>query len=167
MPGRHLAGATVHRLQWRPPPGMVCAMTDTNAALPTIPPRFDITRPQIAAVVTEFYALVRQHPGLGPVFAAHVTDWPIHEEKIIRFWANAILFERAYDGNPQRVHVQAGDVRAAQFDTWLALFDGVLHRQLDAETAAAWSALAHRIGRGLRMGVADRETGPSGIPRLI
>ena len=85
----------------------------------------------------------------------------------MRFWANAILFERAYDGNPQRVHVQAGDVRAGQFEVWLALFDGVLRRQLPPDTAAAWSALAHRIGRGLRMGVADRDIAPGGPPRLV
>lgn len=132
-----------------------------------LPPRFDVSRTQIAAVVAEFYDLVRHHPGLGPVFTAHVNDWPAHEEKIVRFWANAILFERHYDGNPQQVHVQAGDVRAGQFDIWLALFDGVLHRQLEPETAAAWSALAHRIGRSLRMGVADRDIGPDGIPKLV
>jgi hemoglobin len=118
-------------------------------------------------VVAEFYDLIRRHPGLGPVFAAHVTDWPAHEAKIARFWANAILHERSYDGNPQRVHVEAGDVRAGQFEIWLALFDGVLHRQLPSDTATAWSALAHRIGRGLRMGVADRDIGPGGIPRLV
>lgn len=131
-----------------------------------LPPRFHVTRPQIERVVEEFYDLIRRHPGLGPVFAAHVADWPAHEEKITRFWANAILYERSYDGNPQRVHVAAGDVRAGQFEVWLALFDGVLHRQLPPDTAAAWSALAHRIGRGLRMGVADRDIGPGGIPRL-
>jgi hemoglobin len=132
-----------------------------------LPPRFTISRPQIESVVAEFYDLIRRHPGLGPVFAAHVTDWPAHEEKIVRFWANAILFERAYDGNPQRVHAAAGDVRAGQFEVWLALFDGVLHRQLPPDTAAAWSALAHRIGRGLRMGVIDRDTLPGGIPKLV
>ena len=145
---------------------MLGLMSAPAANSPALPPRFQITRPQIAAVVAEFYALIRAHPGLGPVFAAHVTDWPAHEEKILRFWANAILFERAYDGNPQQVHVQAGNVRAAHFDVGLALFDGVLHRQLPPDTAAAWSALAHRIGRGLRMGITDRETGPAGIPRL-
>ena len=132
-----------------------------------LPPRFTISRPQIESVVAEFYDLIRHHPGLGPVFAAHVTDWPAHEEKIVRFWANAILFERAYDGNPQRVHAAAGDVRAGQFEVWLALFDGVLRRQLPPDTSAAWSALAHRIGRGLRMGVIDRDNLPGGIPKLV
>lgn len=124
-----------------------------------IPPRFPITAEQIDATLTEFYACVREHPGLGPVFARHVTNWPAHEEKIARFWRNAILFERSYDGNPMLVHMAAGDIRSPMFDVWLGLFDSVLKRTLPPETAEAWSALAHRIGRGLRMGVADRDTG--------
>ena len=120
-----------------------------------IPPRFDITPDQIDRVVATFYAAVRQHPGLGPVFAAHVTDWPAHEEKIARFWRNAILHERSYDGNPMAVHRAAGNVRPPMFEVWLGLFDSVLRRELPAETAAQWSALAHRIGAGLRYGLLD------------
>ena len=125
-----------------------------------LPPRFPVTDAQIDAVVAEFYACIRSHPGLGPVFAAHVTDWPAHEAKIARFWRNAILFERSYDGNPLAVHRAAGDVRPGMFEVWLGLFDSVLRRDLPAETAAAWSELAHRIGRGLRFGMEDRPAGP-------
>lgn len=121
------------------------------------PPRFDVSAAQIEAVVAEFYAVVRDHPGLGPVFAAHVTDWPAHEAKIVRFWRNAIRFERCYDGNPMVVHRAAGTVRGPMFDVWLGLFDSVLRRQLPPDTAAAWSMLAQRIGRGLRMGIEDRD----------
>lgn len=131
-----------------------------------IPPRFAITPDQIDATLAEFYACVREHPGLGPVFHRHVRDWPAHEAKIARFWRNAILFERSYDGNPMAVHMAAGDVRAPMFDVWLGLFDSVLHRQLPADTAAAWSALAHRIGRGLRMGVEDARAPQAGPPSL-
>ncbi|MCB6178966.1 group III truncated hemoglobin [Rhodobacter sp. Har01] len=126
-----------------------------------IPPRFDVSEDQIAAVVAEFYTCVRSHPGLGPVFAAHVADWPRHEEKITRFWKNAILFDRTYDGNPLAVHRAAGDVRIPMFDTWLGLFDSVLNRELPPQTAQAWSALAHRIGRGLVFGLGQSDGPPS------
>jgi hemoglobin len=116
--------------------------------------------------VAEFYACIRVHPGLGPVFAAHVTDWPAHEKKIASFWRNAILFEKGYNGNPLEVHLKAGNVRPGMFDTWLGLFDSVLRRMLAPETAAAWSALAHRIGRGLRYGVVESQSLPGGIPKL-
>lgn len=125
--------------------------------------RFPITNTQIAAVVADFYAAVRVHPVLGPVFAAHVTDWPAHEAKITAFWRNAILFERGYDGNPMVKHQQAGNVRPGMFEPWLGLFDSVLARQLPAEIAAAWSELAHRIGRGLRFGLIERSEGPPSL----
>lgn len=129
--------------------------------------RFPITPAQIDAVIAEFYAVVRSHPALGPVFAAHVTDWPAHEAKIAAFWRNAILMERGYDGNPMATHKAAGNVRPGMFDAWLGLFDSVLNRQLPPETAQAWSDLAHRIGRGLRYGLIDQEKSPSGVPILL
>ncbi len=128
--------------------------------------RFPISAAQIDAVVAGFYTAVRKHPKLGPVFASHVTDWPAHEEKIARFWRNAILFERGYDGNPMAVHKAAGNVRPGMFDDWLGLFDAVLVQELPPETAAQWSALAHRIGRGLRIGLVADQTLPSGVPNL-
>ena len=137
-----------------------------GTAMTALPPRFAITPEEIDRVVAEFYACIREHPGLGPVFAAHVTDWPAHEAKIARFWRNAILFERSYDGNPLEVHRRAGNVRPGMFDIWLGLFDAVLRRQLPPDTAAAWSALAHRIGRGLRYGVVPETALPGGVPKL-
>lgn len=131
-----------------------------------LPPRFDITRPEIERVVAAFYARIREHPGLGPVFAAHVTDWPAHEAKIACFWANTILHERSYDGSPMEAHIRAGNVKPGMFSTWLDLFDNVLRAELSPEQATAWSALAHRIGRSLRAGVVDRETLPGGVPKL-
>ncbi len=128
--------------------------------------RFDISRPEIEQVVARFYAGVRAHPVLGPVFAAHVTDWPAHEEKITRFWANAILMERGYDGSPMAAHLRAGNVRPGMFDPWLKLFDATLAAELRPEQAAAWSALAHRIGQSLRAGVVDKDMLPGGIPNL-
>ncbi len=132
----------------------------------TLPAKFDVSRPEIERVVTTFYAKVRAHPVLGPVFAAHVTDWPAHEAKIAGFWANAILHERSYGGNPLAVHRAAGNVHPGMFEPWLALFDGVLCEELSADQARAWSALAHRIGRSLRAGVVQRAQGPGGVPIL-
>lgn len=131
-----------------------------------IPPRFAVTPEEIDRVVADFYAAIRAHPTLGPVFAAHVTDWPAHEEKIARFWRNAILLERSYDGNPMQVHRDAGNVRPGMFGPWLDLFDQTLARTLAPETAAQWSALAHRIGQGLRYGVTEQTRNTDGVPLL-
>jgi hemoglobin len=129
------------------------------------PPRFDITPQQIDQVVTKFYTKVRQDAVLGPVFAAHVpsNSWPAHEEKIARFWRNAILHERSYDGNPMQKHMAARDIHGEHFPHWLSLFDETLTNELPQNTAIAFSTLAHRIARGLRMGVEDLRS-PEGAP---
>ncbi len=129
-----------------------------------MPPRFPITADDIDKVVARFYTAIRAHPGIGPIFATHVSDWPAHEAKIARFWRNAILFERGYDGNPMQVHLCAGNVKPAHFAPWLVLFDQVLSQELPDETAQAWSMLAHRIGRGLRFGLESYT--PGAIPNL-
>ena len=130
------------------------------------PAKFNVTRPEIERVVAAFYARVRDHAALGPVFAAHVTDWTAHEAKIASFWANAILYERVYDGNPLRVHRAAGNVRPGMFEPWLELFDAVLKEELRDDQAQAWSALAHLIGRSLRAGMAMPAKGAGGAPLL-
>lgn len=134
--------------------------------MPPPPPRFDITADQINTIVARFYARVRRDDVLGPIFAAHVTDWPLHEEKIARFWRSAILFEGSYDGNPMRAHVMAGNVEPAMFAHWLGLFDTILGEVLPAPSAAAFSALAHRIGAGQRMGLEDFQSRNNAVPIL-
>lgn len=126
--------------------------------------RFDVSEADIARVVDTFYTRVRVHPVLGPVFAVHVTDWTPHEAKITNFWANAILGTRSYSGNPMRVHMDAGNVMSGHFVTWLHLFDTVLQEELPDDIATQWSALAHRIGRGLSMGL--EQFGHGGPPKL-
>lgn len=124
----------------------------------SLPPRFPVTASQIERVIARFYAAIRNDPQLGPIFAAHVTDWPTHEAKIVRFWRNAILLERSYDGNPMQVHMKVGHLTPDHFAHWLGLFDVVLTAELPPDTAASWSALAHRIGRGLLFGVQTYST---------
>jgi len=119
----------------------------------SLPPRFPVTQAQIEKVVSRFYTDIRNDPQLGPIFQAHVTDWPTHESKITRFWRNAILFERCYDGNPMQVHMKVGNITTDHFDRWLKIFDVVLDAELPPDAARGWSTLAHRIGRGLRLGI--------------
>ncbi|MEP5762640.1 MAG: group III truncated hemoglobin [Litoreibacter sp.] len=125
-----------------------------------------MTRTQIERVVQQFYEKARSHPELGPIFHGHVSDWTEHEDKIAGFWSNAILHERSYSGNPMQVHIAAGNVRSEHFEVWLMLFDSVLAELLPPDVAMQWSALAHRIGRGLSSGLVMHASGPGGVPNL-
>ena len=129
--------------------------------------RFDITAAEIDRVTTAFYAKVRVHDTLGPVFAKHVEKWPNHEAKIAGFWRNAILLDRTYNGNPMQIHKAAGNVHAAHFPIWLDLFDQVLAENLTPDIAQSWSVLAHRIGRGLSMGLTPATKTSDAPPSLL
>ncbi|MEN8836583.1 MAG: group III truncated hemoglobin [Celeribacter marinus] len=139
-------------------------MTEPRSAMP---PKFEISHDDIDRVLRIFYGKVRHDEILGAVFGAHVNNWPHHEEKIGRFWRNAILHERVYDGAPQRVHMAAPEIKEGHFALWLGLFDATLTDELDADTAQKWSALAHRIGRAFRMGIAQRDQPKDAPPKLF
>jgi len=129
-------------------------------------PRIDVERNAIADVVATFYERVRQDASLGPIFAERVENWPEHEEKITRFWANALLFERSYSGNPMRAHMDAGNVQPAHFKGWLALFDEVLRSKIASPQREQWSALVHKIGRGLSFGLTEFSQKPGDPPKF-
>lgn len=144
---------------------------DTSARnKPILSPRLPITRPEIETVVKRFYARVRKDPVIGPIFLASLTDareiWDPHEEKIMDFWASAILHERSYDGNPMLAHSGISALRPEMFDVWLDLFADTLHQTLSEHPAAAWETMARRIGRGLRMGVENAQHDPAMPPKL-
>ena len=136
----------------------------------TLPPRIALTRGQIQNVVEQFYRDIRDHAVLGPVFNDIIsTDpqlWRTHEAKIADFWANAILHERSYSGNPMLVHSGISAIKPEMFAEWLALFDQTLSAELPNDLALQWSALAHRIGRGLRMGLELQRGDTSTVPDL-
>ena len=52
-----------------------------------------INENSIAALVRAFYARVRRHPALGPIFDAEITEqrWPKHLETLQRFWSSVML----------------------------------------------------------------------------
>ena len=135
-----------------------------------MPPRFAVTPEEIDAQVRAFYAEIRVHPVLGPIFNARIGKspeaWAAHEEKIARFWRNAILHERNYDGRPQQVHMATPSVMPEHFPIWLDLFEETARRVLPVEVAVPWVALARRIGEGMRMGIEQVRRPPGAVPVL-
>lgn len=129
--------------------------------------RFPITAEEISRVMKKFYARIRVHPVLGPVFngiiGADKGEWDAHEDKIGGFWRNALLREQSYSGSPMQVHLDTPQILDEHFPLWLELFEEVLTAELQPETAAAWGAMAHRIARGFRIRMAEHRA-PAGAP---
>ena len=120
-------------------------------------PKAGITPDDIALIVDAFYARVRRHPRLGPIFARHIghddADWDPHLVKIRNFWANVMLGARTYHGNPMQVHSEIREIEGTDFAIWLDLFEDTVRTHLPTPKAEAFNILARRIGRSLQMGL--------------
>lgn len=106
-------------------------------------------QPGIQNLLHHFYADVRQHALLGPVFARHIHDWPAHLKKIGTFWAQVTGGPSGYNGGMPARHLALG-IEAAHFGAWLQLWEFNCNAHLQPAEAEEMIALAHEIGRRLK-----------------
>ena len=107
----------------------------------------------VSDLVDAFYARVRGHETLGPIFAAKITgDWAPHLAKMKQFWASVAMSAGVYSGDPAEAHRRLEGVKPANFATWLALFAETLD-SLTANPAvkAHFMERADRIAYSLQL----------------
>lgn len=112
------------------------------------------TEAEVERLVHDFHARVRADDLLGPLFAAHVHDWPGHLAQLVDFWSALLRGTRRFRGQPVQRHLGLPGLDAALFDRWLLLFRtttaelGNPGLQREADTAAAQIAqtLLQRYG---------------------
>ncbi len=108
----------------------------------------------ISRLVDEFYARVRRHPQLGPVFDGAVTDWPDHLSRLKSFWASVALSTGTYNGRPMQAHLRIPSIEPAHFGAWLYLFEQTLRDLAPDERAVEYFMVrASRIGESLKLGL--------------
>lgn len=106
-------------------------------------------RPRLMHLLRHFYADVRQHREIAPIFAAHIRDWPAHLETIADFWSGATGGPARYAGPMPFKHVPLG-LEERHFEAWLGLWTRHCRAHLPAAEADEMIALAEGIGRRLR-----------------
>ena len=111
----------------------------------------------IRALIKPFYADIRQHAVLGPIFNTHIPDWPSHLEKIADFWALQTGGLSRYRGGFGAAHVSLG-IRQDHFQQWLGLWEFNNARQLQPREAAEMNALARQLARRLMAITQDRRS---------
>ena len=94
-----------------------------------------VTPEFVSRVVDAFYARIRSDNVLGPIFAAKVTDWDDHLERMKRFWRSILFSTGEYSGNPMRKHVVIPGLDRAHFVRWLELFYATLRGEGACEDA--------------------------------
>jgi hemoglobin len=115
----------------------------------------------ISTLVDTFYARVREHPQLGPVFNGAVEDWPEHLVKLKQFWESVALNAGVYSGRPMQAHMRVPAIEPAHFGQWLYLFEQTLRDIAPNEQAVEYFMVrAHRIGESLKLGLFFRPDQP-------
>jgi hemoglobin len=99
-------------------------------------------------LLRHFYADVRQHRTIGPIFSQHINDWPTHIAKIAEFWARATGGPSSYSGAMPAKHLELR-LASEHFQAWLDLWDYNCRRLLPHAEASEMSGLAHSIGARL------------------
>jgi len=114
----------------------------------------------ISDIVETFYARIREHDLLGPIFAAHIADWPRHLAKMKDFWASIAIEAGRFRGNPMLKHIAIGSLERGHFDQWLALFSATLDDVVAGKEARTFfRERAGRIADSLHMGIEVQRSG--------
>lgn len=110
-----------------------------------------VGRETIDTVSRQFYAQIRVHPRLAPIFAV-VHDWPQHEAHISHFWWTVLGGDAYLDNqyNVARKHLDIG-VTPALVDEWLALFEPIVRQHVAAPDADEWLRKARMIGQSIAL----------------
>jgi hemoglobin len=119
----------------------------------------------LRVLVHAFYARVREDVILGPIFAARITDWAPHLERMVAFWSSVALMTARYHGRPVPAHTPL-PIDASHFDRWLGLFRETARDICTPAGAAHVIARAERIARSLHIAVSEAQTAPGAIPGL-
>lgn len=101
-----------------------------------------LTIDDVKLLVDTFYDRIQADALLGPVFNEVIQDnWPVHLEKMYRFWQTVLLGEHTYFGSPFPPHAKL-PVTHQHFETWMALFTKTVDELFAGEKAdeAKWRA---------------------------
>ena len=112
-----------------------------------------IDEAMIDRLVRGFYARVRQDALIGPIFAARITDWEPHLQRMCAFWSGVVLMSGRYHGQPMRHHLPL-PIDSRHFDRWLALFEATARELCPPKAAAHFVERARRIAESLELGIA-------------
>jgi hemoglobin len=112
-----------------------------------------IDEAMIERLVRAFYARVRADETLGPIFAARITDWEPHLQRMCAFWSSVALMSGAYHGQPMQKHLPL-PIDASHFDRWLELFADTARKLCPPKAADCFIERAQKIAESLELGLA-------------
>ncbi len=117
----------------------------------------------ISDLVENFYGRIRADGLLGPIFAAHITDWTAHLNRMKQFWRSILHNSGEFTGSPMERHLALPGLDETHFTRWLDLFYATL-RAMEClpEATREVGTRARMIADSLLTGIATRQHGLAG-----
>jgi len=106
-------------------------------------------RSQLLELLTYFYADVRQHAEIAPIFATYVKNWPAHIEMIADFWSGVTGGPVRFYGAQPFKHLPR-ELEECHFQAWLGLWSCHCTARLAPAEAAEMIAAAETLAERLR-----------------
>jgi hemoglobin len=107
-----------------------------------------------------FYADVRQHRVIGPIFDKHVGNWPQHIATSAAFWTRITGGISCYAGNMPAKHLEL-ELKQEHFKVWLTLWEANCNTHLPPTEAKEMVHIVLVIARRLQTILANGESIPS------
>lgn len=101
-------------------------------------------------LLKHFYADVRQHAVIGPIFNEQIKDWNRHLELIGDFWTTVSGGTPSYSGQMPAKHMPLG-LKEEHFQAWLGLWEHNCRIYLTEDCALEMLTFARHIALRLRM----------------
>jgi hemoglobin len=121
----------------------------------------EISEDGIRRLVDRFYAKVRAHPELGPIFNRAIPgDWEPHLATMRDFWSSVMLTSGRYKGNPVATHLRLEGMEPRLFERWLELFAETSGELFTADVADMFHVKAARIAESLKLALFYRPDRP-------
>lgn len=121
-----------------------------------------LLRKDVSLLVRSFYAKVRVHPELGPIFNNIVVDWESHLERLTDFWEIVLLNTGPGAGkfNPVKAHKDVDQatgqqIHQALFGHWLELWFTTLDENFDGPNAGFAKEHARKMAHILFFRIMD------------
>jgi hemoglobin len=116
-----------------------------------------VTEANIEVLVHAFYARVRAHETLGPIFnPALAGRWDVHLTRMVDFWSSVLLASGRYSGSPLHAHLLVQGLEPEHFRDWLKLFHETLDDLFIPAVAERIFTAASRMGERMQYVLFER-----------
>jgi len=115
-------------------------------------------REDVYTLVSTFYNKVRKNELLAPIFNKHVTDWPLHLDRLTDFWETNLFFKNKFKGNPLHAHklvdkAENYSINEHHFGAWLNLWFEAIDELFEGEKATIAKNRARNMGTFFHIGI--------------